>query len=119
MQRSIVFREMNFLFSLVNPRFQNRRRRLIRHMTLSQIDAISEIVSKLTMRSIDIYPPDMSLFEDMRLVMRSIASSLVSYRRKRILIGRHSLLLTTILRPTYIYQTVAAQITDWINQGEE
>ena len=118
MERSRVFRVLNFLFTLRNAG-PGARRRLIRHITAEQIDAISDIMKRLTDRSIIIYQPDAHVFEDHRLTMRTIASSHVNRRRKREALLRHHSLLIRVLRSQYIYQTIAAQISDAVYMGDE
>lgn len=118
MERSRVFRELNFLFNLRNA-IARTRRNLIRRITAEQIDAIAEIMRRLTVGSIVIYPPDVYIFEERRLTMRSIASRQVNRRRKKNMLLRNHSLLARVLRPQYIYQTIAAEISSAIYAGDE
>lgn len=118
MERSQVFRQLNFLFTLRNARDHDRRH-LIRQITSAQIDAIIEIISRLTARAIDIYQLDVWIFEEKRLTMRAMVSNRVNRRRKINLLLRNHSLLVRVLRPHYIYQTIAEEIRDTMRVREE
>lgn len=118
MERSQLFRQLNFLFTLRNARGHTRRY-LIQQITSAQIDAIVDITSRLTARSIDIYPHDVWIFDEQRLTMISIAPRHVSRRRKENLLLRNHSLLVRVLRPHYIYQTVVMDIKESSRGGEE
>ena len=113
-----MFRELNFLFTLGNAR-ASAYRRLIQQATSEQVAAIGEIMRRLAAQSIIIYQPDLHIFEDQRLTMRTIASGQVNRRRKKNALLRHRSLLTRVLRSQYIYQTIAKEISDTIYMGDE
>jgi hypothetical protein len=118
MERSRVFQELNYLFSLKNA-VASARRHLIRQITAGQIDAIAEIMRRLTTRSIPINQRDAYIFEDQKLTMRNIGSRQVNTRRKMRALLRHHSLLARVLRPQYIYQTIAAEISDTMYMADE
>ena len=118
MERSEVFRELNFLFRLRNAG-AHARHQLLQQITAAQIDAIAEIMRRLVARSVNIYRLDVFTFEDKRLTMRAVASSHVNRQRKKNLLQRNQSLIVRVLRPQYIYQTIAAEIRDRTRVEEE
>lgn len=113
-----MFRELNYFLSMSNAEARVRRH-LVQQVTASQMDAITEIMRRLAERTINIYQRDIPFLEDDRLVIRTIASNRVSRRRKKNVLLRHHSLLARVLRPHYIYQTIAAELGDFIRTGEE
>lgn len=74
---------------------------------------------RLTARFIDIHLFDVHIFEDKRLSLGDVASSHVNKQRKNNILRRNCSLLTRVLRPHYMYQTIAVEIKDTIRAGEK
>jgi hypothetical protein len=110
MERLRVSRELTLLFTLGNAR-GSASRRLIPQITAGQVDAMSEMMRRLTARSIIIYQLAAYIFED--------HSRHVNKRREKNASLRHHYLLARVIRSQYIYQTIAAEISDTIYMADE
>jgi hypothetical protein len=74
---------------------------------------------RLITRSSLIYQLDAYIIEEQKLAMRNIASRQVNRRRKKNALLRHQYLLARVLRPQYIHQTIAAEISDTMYMAAE
>ena len=109
MNHSKVYRQLNFLLQLKDAAVSTRKT-LIVNMTPSQMKAIAQVTKRLINGTINPARRDVQLFERKRLLLRSLASEMVSIRRKKSSLKRHHSIVPVVLRPPYLFDTIIDEI---------
>ena len=105
MEHSRVYRRLQFLLYLKDASVAERKTALM-NITRSQMEAISEVASKVVQGIVSPMRRDVQTFRHKRTVLRTIVSQQVAFTRKKTLLRRHHSLLPRLLRPLYLIQTI-------------
>ena len=92
-----------------------RRRRQQRHRhhhtsTAGHLACIGEVARRIYHQTYPLMAQDVTYFDDRSLVLRSLFSARVSFRRKKAVLIRYHRMMLRLLRPYYLYATIQDQI---------
>ena len=79
-------------------------------MNSNQMKALAEVAKRVINGTISPMRRDLQTFEQKRLLLRSLASSRVSFDRKKALLRRHHSLVPILLRTVYLIQTILDEV---------
>ena len=109
MNLSTVYPYRHFLLRLVEASASNRKT-MLRNLLSGQIKAISTVAKRLNNGTVNPVRRDVQTLERKRLLMRSLASSNVSTGRKKSMLVRHQSIITVLLRPVHLIETILDEI---------
>ena len=109
MEHSKVYRCINYL-STLRGASPTDRKTMFQNVTRLQMASITEVAKRLANGTINPLRRDAQLFERRRLILRTLASNTVSFGRKKALVKRNSALLPSMLRSSYLIQTILDEV---------
>ena len=109
MIHSKVYQKLNFLLHLKDASVPERQN-MLSNLTQGQVEAIREVAMRVVNGVINPMRRDVEAFQRKRLVLRSLASSRVSHRRKKTTIQRHHTMIPALLRTRYLIRTIIDEI---------
>ena len=109
MELSRVYNSIHYLDAL---RYAQREDRLkvLRDITAGQLACIGEVASRIYHQTYPLLAQDVTYFDDRSLVLRSLFSARVFFRRKKAVLIRYHRMMLRHLRPYYLYATIQDQI---------
>lgn len=109
MDQSSVYNRIHYLLALKNAGATDRVN-MLRNLTPGQMDCLGEIARRIYDQRFPILARDVCYLRRNRLVLRSIFSGRVSFRRKVVTLIRHHALIPRLLRIHYIMSTIRDQV---------
>lgn len=111
MDHSKVYQSIHYLTAL-REASPTDRKTMLQNVTRLQLSSIREVAKRLTNGTINPLRRDALLFERRRLILRTLASSRVSFQRSKTLVNRHSSILPSMLRTVYLIQTILDEVRE-------
>lgn len=106
---SKVYTKLNFLLQLQSETIVLRKQ-LLSNMSDEQLEAIVEVVSRHVNGVINPMRRDIQLFQRKDLLLKTVASRLVSLARKKRLLRRHHSIIPIILRTVYLVKAILDEV---------
>ena len=112
MEKLVLVRVYNRIYYLYALRDAQREDRLkiLRDITAGQMACIGEVARRIYHQTYPLLAQDVTYFDDRSLVLRSLFSAWVSFRRKKAVLIRYHRMMLRLLRPYYLYATIQDQI---------
>ena len=98
--------------TLPHPPLQHHHHHHLHHhtSTAGQLACIGEVARRIYHQTYPLLAQDVAYFDDRSLVLRSLFSARVSFRRKKAVLIRYHRMMLRLLRPYYLYATIQDQI---------
>jgi hypothetical protein len=109
MNHSTVYPYRHFLLRL-SEASASTRKTMLRNLLSGQVKAISAVAKRLNNGTINPMRRDVPTLERKRLLLRSLASSEVSTERKKSMLIRYHSIITVLLRPAYLIETILDEV---------
>ena len=114
MNRSKVYLRIHYLLYMKDAPASDRKTMLI-NIIPSQVELFRVITTRMINGVVSLTRRDTPLIQRKRRLLRTLASSTVSFTRKKALLRRYHSLIPVLLRTPYLIQV----ILDEINTAEE
>ena len=112
MDLSSVYNRIHYLDALRDAQREDRLK-MLRDITAGQLACIGEVARRIYHQTYRLLAQDVTFFDDRTcrsLVLRSLFSARVSFRRKKAVLIRYYRMMLRLLRPYYLYATIQDQI---------
>ena len=109
MELSSVYNRIHYLDALRDAQREDRLT-MLRDITAGQLTCIGEVTRRIYYQTYPLLLQDVTYFDDRNLVLRSLFSARVSFRRKKAILIRYHRMMLRLLRPYYLYATIQDQI---------
>ena len=109
MELSSVYNRIYYLDALRDAQREDRLK-MLRDITAGQLACIGEVARRIYQQTYPLLAQDVTYFDDRSLVLRSLFSARVSFRRKKAILIRYHRMMLRLLRPYYLYATIQDQI---------
>ena len=109
MELSSVYNRIHYLDALRDAHRKDRLK-MLRDITAGQLACIGEVARRIYHQTYPLMAQDVTYFDDRSLVLGSLFSAWVSFRRKKTVLIRYHKMMLRLLRPYYLYATIQDQI---------
>ena len=109
MDLSSIFNRIHYLDGLRDAHRKDRLK-MLKDITAGQLTCIGEVARRIYHQTYPFLTQDVTYFDDRSLVLRSLFSARVSFRRKKAVLTRYHRMILCLLRPHYLYATIQDQI---------
>ena len=109
MELSSVYNRIYYLDALKDAEREDRLK-MLRDITAGQLACIGEVARRIYHQTYPLLAQDVTYFDDRSLVLCSLFSAWVSFRRKKAVLIRYHRMMLRLLRPYYLYATIQDQI---------
>ena len=83
---------------------------MLKDITAGQLACIGEVARRIYHQTYPLLAQDVTYFDNRSLVLRSLFSARVSFRRKKAVLTRYHRMILRLLQPYYLYATIHDQI---------
>ena len=109
MELSSLYNRIYYLDDLRDA-LREDRLKMLRDITAGQLACIGEVARRIYHQTYPLLAQDVTYFDERSLVLRSLFSARVSFRRKKAVLIRYHRMMLRLLRPYYLYATIQDQI---------
>ena len=109
MELSSVYNHIHYLDALRDAHRKDRLK-MLQDITAGQLACIGEVARRIYHQTYPLLAQDVTYFDDRSLVLRSLFSARVSFRRKKAVLTCYHRMILRLLRPYYLYATFQDQI---------
>ena len=109
MELSSVYNRIHYLDTLRDAHRKDRLK-MLQDITAGQLACIGEVARRIYHQTYPLLAQIVTYFDDRSLVLRSLFSAWVSFRRKKAVLTRYHRMILPLLRPYYLYATIQDQI---------
>ena len=105
MELSSVYNHIHYLDALWDAHRKDRLK-MLQDITAGQLACIGEVARSIYHQTYPLLTQDVTYFVDRSLVLRSLFSARVSFRRKKAILIRYHRMILRLLRPQFLYATI-------------